>query len=81
MRKVKINDRHGYFGGCLDSLDDCLNGNFWVLFLLMIRFTHFGIHYSDRQNPSPAGLFSSIFGYLVILDFNIALPNYFFTER
>lgn len=36
-----INGPNGYFGACLDALDDCLNGGFGVLYPLTIRLSHF----------------------------------------
>ncbi|MEO7717257.1 MAG: barstar family protein [Capsulimonas sp.] len=35
-----VNGLHGYFGGCLDSLADCLCGGFGVKHPLTIRLTH-----------------------------------------
>jgi RNAse (barnase) inhibitor barstar len=36
-----INGSNGYFGACLDALDDCLCGGFGVLSPLTIRLSHF----------------------------------------
>ena len=36
-----INGRHGYFGGCIAALDDCLYGGFGVRPPLTIYLTHY----------------------------------------
>ncbi len=36
-----VNGPNGYFGGCLDALEDCLYGRFGVLPPLTIRLGHF----------------------------------------
>ena len=36
-----VNGPNGYFGGCLDGLDDCLNGGFGVRTPLTVYLSHF----------------------------------------